>query len=406
MVNLHGRLPTRGQFLDDQEVALLRRANLDMFWSRESGTVKGLVYDLKDIIKRASWRGRRMPLTTVTPWDIEDGQGMGIALLMLEKSIEKGRNNSTYKQFDTVRKFRSAASNVYTATAAASKDPRVLKSLKGAVLHTDGGSMQSVFMERFSLGMKTRMPQEKVRNLPLLGNVVSKVLEVMEASRNSPGTSRQRQREISMCAGYLAVTYVYGLRGNEGWWVDGDRLQSGIELGKVGTDEVPSHVVVSLLGRFKGEDGDRMHVFALASESGSGIKTRALLEKVAEILSEEKKEECPAFCDKEGFQLTERFVEDEFLHPILESLQSSNWGNGAISKGLSVRTSYRCFRSLRRGANITATNKGVSESTINFVHRWNKFELKRGRQPGFDMIQHYADGVNTRPLQISYSSSV
>jgi len=27
-----------------------------MFWSRETGTVRGLVYDLKDIIKWATWR--------------------------------------------------------------------------------------------------------------------------------------------------------------------------------------------------------------------------------------------------------------------------------------------------------------------------------------------------------------
>ena len=209
-----------------------------------------------------------------------------------------------------------------------------------------------------------------------------------------------------MCAGYLAVTFVYGLRGNEGFWVDGDRLTAGIELGLVGTAESPGHVVVSLLGKFKGEDGDRMHVFVLANESRSGIKTRVLLERVAEIHVKEKKEECPAFCDEEGYLLTEKFVEDEFLHPILEDLQSSGWGNGAIPKGLTVRSLYRCYRSLRRGADITATNNGVKEPTINFVHRWDKYENKRGKQPGFDMIQHYADGINTRPLQICYTSSV
>ena len=406
MINLHGRLPVRGQFIDEQELIFLKRANLDMFWSRESGTVKGIVYDLKDIIKRSSWRGRSIPLSLMSPWEIGDSVGMGIALLMLEKSIESGRNSANYKQFDTVRKFRSTASNVYSSTAGASKDPRVLKSLKGAVLHTHGGSMQSIFMERFALGMKIRMPQEKVRNLPLLGNVVSHVLKVMEAEWLAPGTSRKRKREISMCAGYLAVTYVYGLRGNEGFWVDADRLRGGIDLGRNATEDSLPHVVVSLLGRFKGEDGDRMHVFALAAESGSGIKTRVLLERVVEIHEKERKEECPAFCDEEGFLLTEKFVEEEFLHPILESMQASGWGNGTVPKGLVVRSLYRCFRSLRRGANITATNKGVKETTINFVHRWDKYETKRGRQPGFDMIQHYADGINTRPLQICYSSSV
>ena len=262
--------------------------------------------------------------------------------------------------------------------------------------------MQSIFMERFALGMKIRMPQEKVRNLPILGHVVSCVLRRMEEEWLAVGTTRKGKREISMCAGYLAVTFVYGLRGNEGFWVDGDRLVGGIELGRNDSTESPGHVVVLLLGKFKGEDGDRMHVFVLANESCSGIETRVLLERVAAIHVKERKEECPAFCDEEGYLLTEKFVEDEFLHPILEDMQNSGWGNGAIPKGLAVRSLYRCYRSLRRGADITATNNGVKDTTFNFVHRWDKYETKRGKQPGFDMIQR----INTRPLQICYTSSV
>jgi len=406
MLNLHGRLPVPGRYIDEQEIRLIRRANLDMFWSREFGTVKGLVSDIKDIIKRATLRGRSIPLSPVTPWDIGDSEGMGIALLMLEKSIETGRNNTAYKQFDTVRKFRSTATNVYSATAAASMDPRVLKSLKGAVLHTHSGAMQSIFMERCALGMKIRMPQDKVRNLPILGHVVAHILSLMEEEWRHPDTSRKRKRDIAMCSAYLAVTFVYGLRGNEGFWVDGDRLKAGIDLGRIGTPGSPPHVVIALLGRFKSEDGDRMHVFCLASESKSGIKTRKLLERVVGIHELENKEECPAFCDEEGYLLTERFVEDEFLHPILIHLQTSGWEGGSIPKGVDVKTFYRCYRSLRRGADITAANNGVSKTTIDFVHRWDKFENNRGSQPGFNMMEHYADGINTRPLQISYTSSV
>lgn len=41
-------------------------------------------------IKRSSWRGRTIPLSVTTPWDVGDSVVMGIALLMLEKSIESG----------------------------------------------------------------------------------------------------------------------------------------------------------------------------------------------------------------------------------------------------------------------------------------------------------------------------
>ena len=168
-----------------------------------------------------------------------------------------------------------------------------------------------------------------------------------------------------------------------------------------------SHVVVSFLGRFKGEGGNRMHVFPLASRIGSGIETRVWLERVAAIHElDEESENCPAFCYEDGYQLTEKFMEDSVLHPILEDLQKSGWNSSAIPKGVAIRKFYRCFRSFRRGAEITANNAGLSEMIIKFVHRWDKYEKKRGKQPGFNMLEHYADGINTRPLQLAFTSSV
>jgi len=142
--------------------------------------------------------------------------------------------------------------------------------------------------------------------------------------------SNKRKREITMCAGYIAVTCCYGLRGNEGMWVDADRLRRGIRVGEIPSRNEISHIIVSLLGRFKGEDVDRMHVFCLASTRGSGIQTRRIMERVANIHEEERTESCPAFCDVEGFSLMEKFAEEKFLHPILEELPSKGWDNDAI----------------------------------------------------------------------------
>ena len=54
------------------------------------------------------------------------------------------------------------------------------------------------------------------------------------------------------------------------------------------------------------------------------------MERVANIHEEERTGSCPAFCDEKGFSLTEKLVEEEFLHPILEELQSKRWDNNAI----------------------------------------------------------------------------
>ena len=49
------------------------------------------------------------------PFPLEDTQGMGIAVCMLERSLDKGRYRNTL-QFETVRKLRSAFSNIWHAS--------------------------------------------------------------------------------------------------------------------------------------------------------------------------------------------------------------------------------------------------------------------------------------------------
>ena len=55
------------------------------------------------------------------------------------------------------------------------------------------------------------------------------------------------------------------------------------------------------------------------------------LERVVRILQDKKKENCPAFCDGEGYQLTERMVE-EVIHPVLQKMQGDASLRGMIAK--------------------------------------------------------------------------
>ena len=107
------------------------------------------------------------------------------------------------------------------------------------------------------------MPEKLERNLPLGGLVVQRILEEVEFEWAMPHTTDQRQRKLTMTAAYIAVTYTLSLRGNEGFWVDGDALCDYIQLGR--EDTTTPHVVIALLGFFKGELGERMHVFSAAN---------------------------------------------------------------------------------------------------------------------------------------------
>ena len=130
----------------------MRRANLDLFWSREKSTITHQYNKVKEIIKRDSrWS---LSLSKLFPplksHPVEDDSGMGVAMMMLEKSREKGRN-ADYTQFGTIRQLRTTFSNIYGGSVEVRVENGVLKSRKGEVQHIHDDPMQSFFMERFTL---------------------------------------------------------------------------------------------------------------------------------------------------------------------------------------------------------------------------------------------------------------
>ena len=400
-VKFCGKPPNMRRPSDRYKWSLIRRANLDIFWSREKATVTSQHNRLAEIIRRVSLWGWPLDFLPRFPPRFEnDASDMMMAMLMLEKSREPGRN-ANYTQYDTLRQFRSAISNVYGGSGEVGIENGVLKTRRGEVQHLHNDPMQSSLMERFMVGMKNRMPVESQRNLPLLGTVVAAMLELMGKEAFDDRTDNERSRKLIMCGGYIAVTYGYSLRGYEGFWVDGDRLIEHINLGA--HDKKP-HVVIALLGRFKAEGGDRMHTFVLSNETGSGVRIRHWLEKVVEILRKEKKKACPAFCDEDGYMLNAKYIE-KIMHPILKKvLRAAKNKNDMSAKD--IEDSYRCGRSFRRGAENTALLNGVDKETINFVHRWSEFESKAGKTPGFNMLRHYAEGVVQRPLMLKFTAAI
>ena len=402
-INLKQRVPLPSSIGDKYELALIRRANLDLFWSRESRTISKVVNQLRQIISRAENAGRRIPLEPFTPWDLDEFQDMGIAIIILERSIEKGRLNDKYLQFASIRPLRGAASDVYAATAQATRLRYAMKTSRGDVTHLYDGAMQTNFMERVMKGMKTRMPEDSERNKPFSSVMILYILHHLELEYLDPSTPQARRRMVLMTAAYLCATFGYSLRGCEGLWMDAWRLRSYIHIGK--SDPKAPHVLIALVGRFKAEEGDRMHVLPLANVSRSGIQYRIWLERLAHLLDQEERTNCPAFCDEEGYQLTPRCMEDVF-HPILERMQLNPKYAEEIPPGLDVRKWWRADRSMRRGAEIEALNAGIGDTTINFVHHWGRIEKNRGAEPGFDMLEHYVSGVKTRYLQIKFSASL
>ena len=233
--------------MDQRVMGLLRRANLDLFWSRETSSIAGNMSKVKKVIDMWKERNHYSPLPAITPWGEIDNLGMSTVITMLEHSLEKGRL-ADYIQFDACRKIRSTLSNIYTASSEGIRGQLTFKATAGSLFHLHDDPLQSVLMERFVKGMKARMPVATARNLPLTGQVVKRILDKIEFEWALPTNIQKEKRKLRMVAAYISTTYTYSLRGNEGFWVDGDAPCQYIDLGR-NASPIP-HVVVALLGFF------------------------------------------------------------------------------------------------------------------------------------------------------------
>ena len=112
---LKGRTPIHRNIKDEFLMVCLRRANLDALWAREPSTVSANRRDVNRLIKLSHDVGVEPVFEPLGPFPLEDVQGIFVAVMMLQRSLEPGRH-ATYSQFQTIRKLRSAHSNQYMAS--------------------------------------------------------------------------------------------------------------------------------------------------------------------------------------------------------------------------------------------------------------------------------------------------
>ena len=73
----------------------IRRANLDVFWSREPGTMSATRRDSLNLARIGMRVGLENFLPVMGPFMLEDSLGMGLAVRILVRSLDKGRYQST-----------------------------------------------------------------------------------------------------------------------------------------------------------------------------------------------------------------------------------------------------------------------------------------------------------------------
>ena len=92
------------------------------------------------------------------PFSLEDKLGMGVAMTMLMRSLDAGKNKRTI-QYSTMRRLQSAYSNIYNASSSLSNVAGMAQQETRKVFSTDCPTY-GYWFERFMKGCHKRMGDE------------------------------------------------------------------------------------------------------------------------------------------------------------------------------------------------------------------------------------------------------
>ena len=402
-INLCRREPSHISYSDERLLGYIRRVNLDLMWSRERGTVANTLAAVN--------RGRTMSIelglvpqpVKLGPWPLGDGQGFQTAMEMLRASQKKGKNNANYVQFDTVRKIRTAYATLYESSAAAGRHTSTFKGAHGNTFAVNQGSTDTRLFRKFMVGLEKRMGRLVIQNVGISVELLLAMLDNMELEYGQEEVGSDRKRELIICGSAFVVLFSAALRGGEVLLGEASELVRRIMEGRHHANH--PHVVFPMMGRFKGETGERNLIFCLANSSNSGIPNRRWLERLVRLLRAESrhKEAGPAFCDRDGFVISSSFLNKE-LHRNLSNLQASR--PDLISHDIVITEAYNVYRSFRRGSTTRAREVKVPKDIIELNNRWSKVERKSGGMPKMSMADLYTEIRQALATKLRFSKSL
>jgi hypothetical protein len=206
--------------------------------------------------------------------------------------------------------------------------------------------------------------------------------------------------EIAMEGAFYLIAYCCALRGEEmqmtdlygilRHWDEGDRCEL-------------KHVVVALLGRFKGETGENYHLLCIADVTSHGLEPRKWIGRLVSMYQAKGIRNGPFFRNRRGDKLKATHFEPRF-HDRLEQVKLTK--PQLMSSVEDVVDEYGVSRSFRRGATSEVVNQGLSPEAIDANNRWRRVHQAGASQPSLSMREHYTDVRQTLNLRLQFSRAL
>ena len=377
--------PKKSNASDRLLLGLIRRMNLDAFWSRETSTVVSNANRAAMSIDHSRMLGLLGPYEDGGGCTLEDHCGYEVAANMLIHSRRAGRHSKNYTQFSAVRKLRSTFGNQVRASGATSSRPWTLVDEGGGYRRLVQDKCGSLWFNRFITGMQKRMGRIWKPNRAL--SVVQMKDLIRRGNERYEGSENEEDRNIwSSFLVYAALSYVLSLRGSEGFMFDLDSTNRHRDRND------GSYLTIGLMGKVKGETQDRCHLLPVVNITGSGINVKYLLDRHLALKRRQGLERGPGISNTKGEIMNSNEI-DERLVELLEDMydEDSTSFPAQVDSKEKISEGYHCFRTFRRTSDTQALNRGVSGDDIDVVNRWEKLE-KTGRNDNMGpMKQHYAE---------------
>jgi hypothetical protein len=242
-VNIMGQEPLEGLASDVRLLKCIHRINLDAFWAREPGTIRGVLDEAKRGIAIASALGFAQTLFWPRgPFPPTDTMGVGIAGIIVQRSLDKGRYSDNV-QYETVQKFQVAASNIYHSSVdgqgamVMAKDTRKLQVTKCPTY--------SNFFERFNRGLHKRMGDIVGPDRAIAHAIVKELMEAVE--QDWIRASDAARLNLALEGAFYVLAFTLALRVEEIPLIE---LRGIHRNWNHGMQHAKHHVVITLLGRF------------------------------------------------------------------------------------------------------------------------------------------------------------
>ena len=374
----------------------IRRANLDAMWSREPSTVIGNLNRMRlDVGDAVPFMPIKDPIPSLGRDDVSDKMGMRVAILTLHASLRQGRYTN-HLQWDSMRKTPTWWANIFEAGEGYGEG--ALFSAMDKKVYESKSPIGGRWFPRWLLGAKRRMGVIRKQNEALTVPQLLAISNIAETDYQKSSCERER-KDIEEMMSFLIIAFCLSLRGEE---VPLTCIDGMLEFWKDTLRHETPHMMITLKGKFKGENNLRWHCVPLADKTKSKIPTRRWISRLLyrRVMWEgDRSGYLFATSTKKKANLGD--YDDLFRHYVSRVMKAKP----ELFSGAEAVNDFSLRRSPRRGATTEAENNNVDVAAIELINRWRKKEAARGAEAGLTMRQVYTQVSRAVKAALRFSQS-